>query len=352
MRAAILTQTTRISHPLLRPVTLQSRLLHAVREFPPQIAHDLLTNGYAIFDQALTPTTTAALRAEIDTLASDGHLGLNTTHIVRKGSPALTFPKRHVYEAELNLLPSDTFEELPALNALRDETTICTLLSVFAPRMTLHSHAIKVQRSDGLSACFPVHLDSTPTQDDRMVTALLYLTPEWQKTHGGCLRIYESPLNFSDIHPIEGRLVLLASTGMHHRVLPAHKHRYVITVWCSGSIRPCPRPLFSNEKVSHQVALLLLQPRYRDMAFRLVLEAEWEQSLWDAHEAHVAAQAVAIHRQNLQLIRARLPKVLCKELNYPQEVDRIAQLLQSPKSLMQAFRELDREDPALLSFRW
>lgn len=340
-----------ISKIALHPTHLRLRRLHAIRQFSPGTATHLLNHGYAIFDNALSADATAALRIEIDELANHGFLCANTTHIVRNGAAVRTFPKRHVYEAELNLLPPHFLDALPSLASLREDCTIRTLLSVFAPRMTLHTHAIKVQRSDGRSASFPIHVDSAPSHDSRVVTALLYLH-QWSETHGGRLRVYESPLTSRDIDPREGRLVLLGATGMHHRVLPAFETRHVITMWCSGTIRPSVQSFPSDMSHDDRVLAALLAPKYRDMAFRLILVDEWEQSLREAHEEDMAAEAIEMHRTNLDLIRTRLPPVLCRELQLPFHVGRVEKLLASPQRLLDLFRAAEDRDPSVMTFRW
>lgn len=335
----------------LNPTRFHFRRLHTVRPFLPKVATHLISHGHATFDNALSADTAAALRLEIDKLADQGHLCVNSTHIVRNGAAVRTFPKRNVYEAELNLLPPHLFEALPALASLREDSTIRTLLSVFAPRMTLHTHAIKIQRSAGQCACFPIHIDSAPSHDSRVVTALLYLH-QWEDTHGGQLRVYESPLVSRDINPREGRLVLLGATGMHHRVLPASEIRHVITMWCSGTVRPSEESFPSDMSSDDRVAAILLAPKYRDMAFRLVFEYEWEQSLREAHEENVATDAIELHRTNLDLIRTRLPPVLCRKLQLPGHVDRVEKLLASPKRLFDVFRAAENRNQSIMTFRW
>lgn len=359
--------------PLLRtiPFTSRTRVTAFVRtcstlinHFPQSTASDLAQRGHATFDAALSPSTTAQLRAEIDLLASAGHLRPNETHISRGSAARVTFPKTGVYEAELSQLPEQALSSTPTLVALRDDPTLRALLSVLWPRLTLHEHALKVQRANGNAACFPIHVDSAADVDGRVVTALLYLNAGWDgRVDGGALRLYDSPVSLVDVAPADGRLVLLAARGLHHRVVPAQRPRYVITVWCSGSVRAGgaaqrtraaqrSEAEHDEEEAETRLARLLLAPRLRDMTFRLVLADEWECSLWEAHAAAVAAQAVEMHRANLALIRRRLPDLVRRELGETAATLDVARLFGQPERLVELFRRAGEREPASLSFQW
>ena len=125
------------------------------------------------------------------------------------------------------------------------------------------------------------HLDNDPNDDghdegtpglracDRAVTCILYLNPEWEEKHGGCLRVTLengkgtywgfpksrpsvcrlSARNYSitwpyktdtfrvtitgqlDVAPTWGRVVLFDSRRMTHEVLPSHNTRFAVTAW-------------------------------------------------------------------------------------------------------------------------
>lgn len=327
-----------------------------VSHFPPATAAHLSDHGHATFDAAVSPTTSSALRAEIDHLVSEDHLRLNATHITGRGTNH-TFYKTGIHEAELNLLSEDALSSIPNLCALRHDPTIRSLLSVLWPCATLHTHAIKVQRAEGGAACFPIHVDSAPDVDTRVVTALLYLNEGWDTDfHGGSLRLYENPVTSCDVDPLDGRLVLLASTALHHRVLPAFRQRYVITMWCSGTIRPTKRKHVtstdSDMDFRYRLATTLLAPRFRDMAFRLALVEEWERSLWEAHSQDVATKAVELHRANLKRIRDRVPAAVCADIGQPGAERDIRDIVQRPERLRGFFREVAASDPDALAFQW
>lgn len=319
---------------------------------PPPLSAHLETHGYAVLDSAIPPAHSASLRREIDALADAAHLQPNATHIV-SASATSTFTKRNVLEAELAHLPPATLAALPALAALTDDPTVYASLSVHAPRFTLTEHALKVQRAEGDGACFPIHVDSSPSVDRRVVTALLYLNDAWDsRADGGCLRLYNTPTHVVDIEPVDARLVLLASTGMHHRVLPSFKRRYVITMWCSGSVRQLVPRNVDDADIEARVAFKLMQPRFKDIAFRLLLVDEWEQSLWEAHPKDVASKAVEMHRENLSLIREKLPAALCKELAEERHIVAVERLVRDSDALRDVFRRVAERDATGFSFNW
>ena len=67
---------------------------------------------------------------------------------------------------------------------------------------------------------------------DRAVTAILYLNPDWEEAHGGCLRVrLEDEKGEVDIAPAWGRVVLFDSRRITHEVRPARHGRWALTAW-------------------------------------------------------------------------------------------------------------------------
>jgi SM-20-related protein len=83
----------------------------------------------------------------------------------------------------------------------------------------------------GAGEFYARHLDAFPGQSNRRITAIYYLNPEWQPSHGGRLRLY------SEHGPLEvelDRLVVFRSELLEHEVLPAHAPRLALTAWYYG----------------------------------------------------------------------------------------------------------------------
>ena len=99
----------------------------------------------------------------------------------------------------------------------------------------------------GSGARYVRHIDNDPEDPDhnegepglracdRSVTAILYLNPDWEEAHGGCLRIeLEDGRGELDVAPAAGRLVLFDCRRMAHEVLPSFSGRWAMTAWING----------------------------------------------------------------------------------------------------------------------
>lgn len=94
---------------------------------------------------------------------------------------------------------------------------------------------------EGHFAIYPVgafykpHLDRHAGTQDRIVTVILYLNPDWQPGDGGELRLWTTPGDqdgaFDLIEPRMGTLVMFMAGDHWHEVLPALKTRMSITGW-------------------------------------------------------------------------------------------------------------------------
>ena len=74
------------------------------------------------------------------------------------------------------------------------------------------------------------HLDQFKKDDHRKLSIICYLNQDWEKHHGGQLRIYTSGVPV-DILPIAGRMVCFRSDKLEHEVLPASRVRLSLTGW-------------------------------------------------------------------------------------------------------------------------
>lgn len=84
-------------------------------------------------------------------------------------------------------------------------------------------------------AFYKAHLDRHRDTQDRLVTVILYLNPDWQPGDGGELKIRTTPGAidgpFEIIEPRLGTLVTFFAGDHWHEVLPAAKTRLSITGW-------------------------------------------------------------------------------------------------------------------------
>lgn len=76
------------------------------------------------------------------------------------------------------------------------------------------------------------HFDAFPGSDNRRVTAIVYLNPDWVPAHGGQLRLHVEPPH--DVEPLLDRLVVFSSERVEHEVLPSFAPRFAVTAWFYG----------------------------------------------------------------------------------------------------------------------
>lgn len=96
----------------------------------------------------------------------------------------------------------------------------------------------------GQGARFQRHVDNT-AGDGRLLTALVYLNPGWDRAHGGALRVFDARVGDApapagafeavDVFPEAGRVALFFADAVAHEVRPCFAHRHAMTVWYYGS---------------------------------------------------------------------------------------------------------------------
>mmetsp|Transcript_16609 Transcript_16609/g.24948 ORF Transcript_16609/g.24948 Transcript_16609/m.24948 type:complete len:265 (+) Transcript_16609:391-1185(+) len=94
----------------------------------------------------------------------------------------------------------------------------------------LYVDEVKAQFQEEIGSCFPAHFDTSP-ESVRIITAILYLNPDWETGDGGELRFLPLARGPIDIKPLFNRLVLFSSTTMLHRTLPSYAPRRCISFW-------------------------------------------------------------------------------------------------------------------------
>lgn len=109
-----------------------------------------------------------------------------------------------------------------------------------APSLCVHPHVMAATYKKG--AEYHVHKDSyNGTDNQRMLSVLLYLNHEWQPGDGGELRVFATKgapgvgpaedNNFVDIAPLSGRLVMFRSREVWHAVREPREQRWALTLW-------------------------------------------------------------------------------------------------------------------------
>lgn len=75
------------------------------------------------------------------------------------------------------------------------------------------------------------HLDQFNERSNRILSVILYLTPDWQPGMGGELIIYRKDKEPVIVEPRAGTFVCFLSDMIEHEVLTTHIERYSITGW-------------------------------------------------------------------------------------------------------------------------
>ncbi|WP_130804255.1 2OG-Fe(II) oxygenase [Acinetobacter ihumii] len=77
---------------------------------------------------------------------------------------------------------------------------------------------------------YALHRDNPQQKNDRMISAVYYLHPEWQSDWGGQLRLQDKNDQWHTIEPEPNRLVIFQS-DLLHEVLSSKHQRLSITAW-------------------------------------------------------------------------------------------------------------------------
>ena len=161
--------------------------------FPKKAFHNVLSNssflpqlsrfGFAAADLPITDHKFLLdVRNDILSLHTNDQLVANWSRFVTKGETT-ALQKTGIYE---NNLPLDNPSSTPALEELWENRHFLTntinennhsLKENFIPKLS--SPSIKIQYNSGEGACFPCHFDSDASVDDRCLTFILYLNPEY-----------------------------------------------------------------------------------------------------------------------------------------------------------------------------
>lgn len=105
----------------------------------------------------------------------------------------------------------------------------------------------KRQVNDGEGGAFPFHFDVAASKGSRrLLTALLYLNPEWVDGDGGEVECLPFPFADHVVPPLDRRLVVFSSNTTMHRVRPFNGRapRVCVNLWFEGDVSaPFPGPL-------------------------------------------------------------------------------------------------------------
>jgi len=267
----------------------------------------LISEGFAVVDNAFDEGSAMKMLGEIKMMKERGNMFSNATRLVAVENGVekrLAVDKKNIWEQEMSdpnvqkLIPNlaDVSANLSHKDFLHQLSA--DMNDVFAEKkiqqeIALDYQAMKIQSNTGGS--FPIHTDSDGIVDTRLISAILYLNPDWKKNDGGQLRLYPFPYKQVDVEPVFNRLVIFPSTGLLHRVLPSNaKNRFCCTFWFSGNLR---------HPTADSPTSRIFSAKLRNIAARLVYAQEWEEAIRESHaDSEARDQMIANHWKDISTI--------------------------------------------------
>ena len=287
---------------------MQKLPIHSIKQaISSKACYSLRTRGYAVIDNVFGEEWCEGFKSEIKHLHENNLMFSNATHLrLTKENRTVFVDKRNIFEMEL--IP-DIYEIVPDyLQCLDQSTAIIEALNENMSDVNIVKQAIKMQYNAGSGACFPIHADSDPFVDPRIISSILYLNPTWKSGDGGELKLYPFPYEPVLIEPKMDRFVLFSSSKMLHRVMPSNStERYCMTLWYSQPNFSPPAPLQRQPENQSEEAIMnfLLQPRIRSTIAKLVYADEWRDSIIDSHEDSSERQILLdTHQRDVEKIRS------------------------------------------------
>ena len=190
-----------------------------------RIADSLAQRGWMVVDDFFRPELTAALRRDCRTSSRQGHfrkaaVGSGERRQTRaevRGDEILWM--QHPAPGEPQRTCLDRFEQL----RLTLNRTLQLGLFEF------ESHFARYPAG----AFYARHIDQLRGDNRRKLSCVLYLNENWKPEDGGELRLYVDGdgMEFEDVLPQGGRLVVFLSGRFAHEVLPAKRERMSIAGW-------------------------------------------------------------------------------------------------------------------------
>lgn len=187
-----------------------------------QIANDIYSQGYSVRESALPASLANALAEQVRALPDDSFIragiGRQQDHLKTE----------QIRRDEISWIDDSTSAGADWL-AWTGELQNYINRRLFLGLFSFESHFAHYRAGD----FYKTHRDAFRGQQNRVLTVVTYLNPDWQQEYGGDLVIYpdqgdEALLN---VAPTMGTLVVFLSEEFPHEVLPADRDRYSIAGW-------------------------------------------------------------------------------------------------------------------------
>ncbi len=186
------------------------------------IANEVYQQGYCVLRNALPETLCAALSAEVRELPEH--------RFSRAGIGRLNDHQNieTIRRDEICWIDNST----PAGQAWltwADGLKLALNRRLFLGLFSFESHYAHYRTGD----YYKVHLDAFRGQQNRVLTVVTYLNPDWSNSDGGELLVYPETGSqvLLKVEPEYGTLVIFLSEEFPHEVLPTLTDRYSIAGW-------------------------------------------------------------------------------------------------------------------------
>lgn len=190
------------------------------------IIKGILDNGYAVYDDFLSPLEVSGLLDSLSTrydLGTFQHAGTGKSGEVKKSDL--------VRGDEILWLESDSMIPAERVFIDKNQNLIEYINSTcFLGIKGSETHFTKY----GIGKFYKRHRDTFESQKGRVLSVILYLNSAWIPEDGGNLIIYLEKDNIEtavSIAPLAGRLVCFESEKLDHEVTETFKDRFSVTGW-------------------------------------------------------------------------------------------------------------------------
>lgn len=182
----------------------------------------LARQGWVLLPEVMPATCQQALRAEAEALRAGA--GFAPARIGRAAGLTRETAVRGDELCWLEPECSAGARYLAWLEGLRQELNRELLLGL---------HEVEAQYAHyPVGAFYKTHVDRHRDSNARVISAVLYLNPDWPADAGGEIVMYDAEGRelFRQV-PAGGTLLLFRSADMPHEVLPATRERWSIAAW-------------------------------------------------------------------------------------------------------------------------
>lgn len=190
------------------------------------IIDGILTDGYGVMDNFLSPSEAAALRTCLRSRHEAGQFR------------AAGIGNRQVTVA--TAIRGDEIMWLDEAAATPAETAFLQRIGEFVQYVNQTCY-LGLREYEFHYALYPTgtfykrHLDRFRSDSRRKLSVVCYLNTDWQEANGGQLTLYLPEAGGSErpvtIAPLGGRLVCFDSGQLEHEVSPANRERLSLTGW-------------------------------------------------------------------------------------------------------------------------